>query len=323
MMGLLQTVVVSSALLGAVVWLFVLAAHPGRRLAATNLTPLARQTVARLWLYSVLWVPFVILGAALMPGLWAMAAQQFDHCMAHGGPHEHHLCVVHPPHAAAEPATWFVAGALVVACGGFVGLFAARVCREVRLARSLVLLSQPTEWGNDVRLLDGPEPVACTVGDGRATILLSRGLVDKLTPKQLHIVLTHERAHVQRLDVLTSLADRFVCSLLAERVSRALMGQIVLAREQACDEASAIEVGSPLDVAATILAVARLGVHRPCAGHCFGDGELEARIRHLLMPAPTSTRWLMGVVGTVMAIVLLGAGPLHVAIEALTTAILH
>jgi Zn-dependent protease with chaperone function len=323
MMGLLQTVVVSSALIGAVVWLFVLAARPGQRLAATSLTPFARQTVARVWLYAVLWVPFVVLGAALMPGLWALAAQQFDHCLAHGGLHGHHLCVVHPPHAASEPATWVVASALVALCAGFAGLFAARVFREVRLARALVLLSQPTEWGNDVRLLDGPEPVACTVGDGRATILLSKGLVDKLTPKQLHIVLTHERAHVQRMDVLSSLADRFVCSLLPAWVSRTLMSQIVLAREQVCDEASAREVGSKLDVAATILAVARLGVHRPCAGHCFADGELEARIHHLLTPAATTRRWLMGVFGTVTAIVLLGAGPLHVAIEALTTAILH
>ena len=322
-MGFLQTVVVSSALVGSVVWLFLLLAKPGQRLASTSHTPFARQAVARLWLYAVVWVPALVLGAAFLPGIWALLMQQFDHCSAHGGPHGHHLCVVHPPHAATEPATWIVAGALVAACVGFVATFATRVNREFRLARALVSLSQPTAWGDDVRLLDGPEPVACTVGDGRSTILLSRGLVEQLTPKQLNIVLAHERAHVQRLDILTSLADRLVCAVLPSGVSRALMGRIVLAREQVCDAASARAVGSPLDVAAAILAVARLGVHRPCAGHCFGDGELEARIHYLLTPPTSSNRWLMTASVVMLAIVMLGAGPLHVAIEALTTVILH
>jgi hypothetical protein len=323
MMGLLQTLVMSSALVAFVVCAFLWFVRPGVGLARAAYAPFARLVVARVWLYSVVWVPLVVLGAALLPGLWAVASQEFDHCSSHGGPHGHHLCVVHLPHAATEPWTWIVVGALVALSGAVIASFATRVLQESRVTRALVALSRPTEWGDDVRLLDGAEPLACTVGGARATILLSRGLVDRVTERQLRIVLSHERAHVRRRDVLTTIADRLAGLLLPKEASRPLLSQIVLAREQLCDDASAGEDGSRLEVAATILAVARLGVHRPCAGHCFGDGEIEARVQHLLAPAATSNRWICGILAAVTAMILLGAGPLHIAIETLTTAILH
>jgi hypothetical protein len=271
----------------------------------------------------VIWVPLMVIGAALLPGLWGYMGHQFDHCSAHGGAHGHQLCMVHLPHAATDPMIGIIVSGLIAMCFLVVALFAIRVSRESRLAQTLVLLSQPTDWGTNVRLMDGPEPVACTVGTRRGTILLSRGLVDGLTPKQVSIVLAHEQAHVRRRDVITALGDRFASLLLPTVISRPLVNQITLAREQLCDAASASEVGSPLDVACTILAVARMGAYRPCVGHYFGDGELEARIQYLLSPAATSDRWKSGVLATLGVIVLLGVGPLHLAIEAATTAILH
>lgn len=323
MMGLLQTLFVSYVLLGAVVWLFLVLARPGQRLPTAAYTPFARLVIARLWLYGVFWLPVLALGAALIPGLWSLAAQRFDHCEVHGGAHGHHLCVVHPPHATTEPAFWLLAATLFTLCACVVLVYARRVRRELRWAGSLVALSQPTVWGENVRLLDGPEPVACTVGAGRATILLSQGLVNNLTPEQVNIVLAHEQTHARRREVMTALADRFVCLVLPPWVTRPLMSQIVLAREQLCDAAAARDTGSPLKVAATILAVARLGAHRPCAGHSFGDGDLEARIHYLLAPTATSRRWVAEIVVVMALTAGLGAGPLHVAIEALTTAILH
>jgi Zn-dependent protease with chaperone function len=323
MIGLLQTLFVSSALLGVVVWVVLMLVRPGQRLARTTDAPFARLVVARLWLYGIVWFPALVSGAALIPGIWSLASRQLDHCNTHGGAHGHHLCVVHPPHASTEPAFWLLAAALFTLGAGVLSLFARRVVREVRLAGALVALSQPTGWGDNVRLLEGVEPVACTIGAGRATILLSQGLVDQLTPPQLHIVLAHEHTHARRSEVMSGLADRFVCLLLPPVVSRPLMSQILLAREQLCDARAARVSGSPLDVAATILAVARLGVHRPCTGHYFGDGDLEARIQHLLTPTVHSRRWMADIVTMLMVIAALGAGPLHVAIEALTTAILH
>lgn len=318
MTGLLEVLLVAWPLVAAGTWLAVVVAAPRDGVRGTVRKP----STVRLWLHAPFWVPVVVLAATFAPGLVGALLGQGDHCFAHGG-HHHHLCLLHPPHAAGHAAAWVLPLALLLPVALLVLTWSLRVLRERRLARALVATSRPSNLGRDVRLLDRAEPLALTVGLRRPSILLSTGLVREASRETLRVVLEHERAHVARRDTLWSTLDDLVASLLPRRVRCALLDELSLAREQACDAVAAERCGDPMAVALALTEVARLGLLPAGVGVSVASSSLEARVTHLLAPEQETPGWLLLPFGAILASVVAGAGPAHTAIEHLVSLLLH
>jgi Zn-dependent protease with chaperone function len=322
MIGLLEGAVLALTFLAAAALLAVVVFSP-RLAPGTRGTPAWRAATARAWLYAPLWLPVVLLACALIPHLVGGFGAGGDHCAAHLSDHQHHLCLIHPPHASQHVLSWALPLSLALTALGVLGHSASKRLAEWRLSRSLVAISRPSSYGDDVRLLDQDAALALTVGWRRPTALLSTGLIAGLSPSALAVVLAHERAHIARRDTWFALFDRFAGSLLPRRTAAPLLDRITVAREQSCDEAAAHAAGGPLAVASALTQVARLGMAVPEAGVSVASGPLEARIRHLLEPAPPASHpWLVPATA-LLGIAMLGAGPVHTVAEHLITYLLH
>lgn len=317
MSGLLELTLLALTLLAICAWLAVAFFSPAH--IAPNTSPAARTARARWWLYAPLWAPLLLLGATLLPNLLGAA----DHCLqsaAHG--HHHHLCIQHPPHASGAVFMW----ALPLLMLGAMALRAAQVLhrmwREGAMIRTLVALGQPSALGDDLLELDQDEPFALTVGALRPRILLSAGLRRRVSQQTLDAVIAHERAHIARHDTRLAPLDHLAASLFPAIVSRPLLDALLLAREQACDAGAAHKVGGPLVVAHALTQVARLQITRSAPGLSVSAGSLEARVRFLLEPTPDAPRsWRRPAL--LLTLILLGAGPIHSAVELMLSSLLH
>ena len=150
------------------------------------------------------------------------------------------------------PPDWAVAVALG-AWLGFVALSLVRVARGVshvrRLARRAVPMPQSREarlrlWtshrlaGRPVTLrVSRDVRVPCALGLGPATILVPRGLFARIEDGALDQLVMHERAHLQRYDDWTRLAEALVSSVAGIHPAVGWIArQIDLERETACDD---------------------------------------------------------------------------------------
>ncbi len=322
MIGLVEAGLLAGTLLAAATWAFVVLFVPGVGASDKSASAARRLLVSRAWLLAPFWVPALLVLSAMVPGVVGALAQHGDHCLVHGG-HHHHLCLLHPPHAADNLIAWLVPLGVFTPAALFMGLCVRRTVAERRLARSLVATSRPSELGRDVRVLDGPEPLAVTVGWFRPTVLLSEGLLSQLTPRGLEVVLAHERAHVERGDTRHALIDRLAASLYPRAVAGPLIARATLAREQACDALAARRAGGPLAVAETLAEILRLGMRAPAVGVSVASGAVESRVEFLLSPPPRQRRWRVVLGAVVVALAAAGTGPVHTAVERLITFLLH
>ncbi len=320
MIGLLEALALAFAPLALGTWVAVALFAPSE---AGGGEPQRRLAVARAWLLAPLWLPLLLLASAMAPDLAAAFLRSADHCLTTGVGHHHHLCFLHPPHGAEGPVGWMIALAVLVPVTALLGLALRRAGDEWRLARALVAVSRPSELGADVRLLDRDDPIALTVGWWRPTVLLSEGLLLRLSARGREVVLAHERAHVARGDCRMASLERLAAAILPRIVARPLIAQIDLAREQACDAVAAQRAGGALAVATTLAEVLRLGIQAPPIGVSVASSALEARVAHLLNPAPRSWGWRLSFAALGLAVVAAGMGPGHVAIEHLVTLLLH
>ena len=248
-----------------------------------------------------------LLGPALAGGLYACAtllsgaavrtlpAMQAS-CASHHA-YWWHACLWHPMERAEEPWLWIALVVLLLALGSLSLRAAIGLWRGQRQLRTLIALSRGAEDRGDVIIVDSQSPLAIAVGLLGGRFMLSRGLVDALTPPQLEAVIAHERTHLHHRDVLRHLFAR-ACSLLhLPGTRRQLLDQLSLAVEQRCDDAAAQHIGSPLLVAETLLVVERLHPRggdrvQPLLAMAFAQRFLAERIRALLHPRRTRERAL-------------------------------
>lgn len=321
MIGLLEVTVLAGTLLGGIVWgVVVLVAL--RRGAPITGSARERAFLGRAWLFAPAWVPGLLLLAAFLPGLLGFVGADADHCLIHDS-HHHHLCLLHPPHASEHVLGWLLPLvllsppiALLIRCVG-------RARGEMRWARALVSLSRGSDLGPDVRILDRDEAIALTVGLRRPTILLSTGLLRRVSDATLAVVLAHERAHVARMDTRYAFLERLFASIYPRSVGTALLVRIAAAREESCDAAAARVSGGSVVVARALLEVARLGVRPSLVGVSLASASLEGRVTRLLDGDHPRTAWWAALAVLVVALAAAGAGPVHTATERLITFLLH
>jgi len=282
-------------------WRSLPPARRARRLLAVGAAPVA--------------LPALVVALCWLPSLVDAAGVAADHCRTHAG--HPHLCLVHRP---ALRGGWLAAAA--VPAGLAFALPAAAALRGARRARGLrraLELAARGEVRGAARIASR-EPLSCAVGLLRPRIFVSGALAASLPEAQLDVVLAHERAHARRRDPLRLWAAAALSALHGPGTRRAILAELRLACEQACDERAARDVGDPLRVAETLLATGRLwSGTRPAAAACgFGGGSLEARVQRLLdAPAPERPARLrvVAVAAVLLASALLLADPLHHAVE--------
>lgn len=320
MTELVELALFAAAVIAALTWVAVVLAAPRRTQPGAG--PAARAALARAWLYAPIWVPILVVFAALAPGIAGALGLLGDHCLSHSGGDHHHLCLAHPPHESGMWLTWLVPLAISAAAVFALAACARRSWVQWRLSNALVSLSSPSKLGERVRLVDQDEPVALTLGLLSPTILVSTGLLRQASERTLAAVLAHEQAHIARRDTLLSVLDQFAASLLPRSVTKDLLDAIVLAREQSCDARAAKTLGATR-VAAALAEVANLGWMTPAVGLSVVSSPLQARVLHLLYPPEASSRWMIPPVLVVVALAAIGLGPGHSALEMLISVFPH
>ena len=239
-----------------------------------------RTRIRRVWLVALLpWVsPLVLLLALAAPAAAKSLELIADHCLSHGIGHPH-LCLEHLPALALAHWHWL---AVFLATGWF-GFIATRYAMVNRKADSrLRTMACLARSRGRLRILDTAECVAFAADPGgRPLILVSRGLLEHLGPRERRIVLAHEAAHLRHRDPIQS---RWLEWLLlahwptgAARLRR-IWHQAV---EERTDESVATRFGAD-QVARTIVDVARATAGREVPALSAAGADTLQRIDRLL-----------------------------------------
>ncbi|MCA9663891.1 MAG: M48 family metalloprotease [Myxococcales bacterium] len=230
--------------------------------------------------------------ACVLPSLYAALWPALDHCTRHADEHLH-LCLAHPP---AHPLGALL-GLLVVGAAGVVVLrLGGALARFGRAHRVLARVRRASVGSDaaDVRSVDSEAPFSFAAGILRPAIFVSRGLRDRVSAEVLAAVLAHERAHLRRRDLLRRYAATLAATLHGPRTGEAILDELELACEEACDAEAAATLDDPGLVAAAIVAVARLRPRlRPLAAlaeatAAFAEDALSRRV-HALLEVPSES----------------------------------
>lgn len=224
-----------------------------------------------------------------------------------------HACLWHPT---ATDGNGLLATALLLLASAAVVAGLRILIGAWRSRQAIDTLLRLAEPRDGALVIDCDRPLAMTCGF-RGHVLLSRCLIERLQPRQLRIVLAHERAHVAHRDVLRHSIARVLSLVQLPGTGRRLLAGLILASEQRCDRIAADVDGSALTVAETIVAVERLFGRRTdettlphSAG--FANGFVQERV-HALLAAPAGVSPRLGLLLAVSALLvcLLSGGGLH------------
>ncbi len=307
----LELALVAAIGFAAATSVYLAIAWPWLRERLAPMHPALRARVA--WLAAIApgALPVLLVALCFVPGLLAAAGLADDHCTQH--PEHAHLCLMH----ASLPLTRTGIALLVCAAALVAAAIIPEVVSVVRTRRWLARLPRQTSpLGRDVEIVGSQTPFAFAAGLLRPRIHIAARLIDALPAPQLAAVIEHERAHARRRDPLLRLAARVLSLAHVPKVRRALLGELAIASEQACDAEAGRRVGDRLAVAEAILAVERLlaaAVPAPAGLMGFDGNSVAERVRALLAfepPAPPQRVQriaiaLTGVIG------LACVGPLH------------
>lgn len=214
-------------------------------------------------------------------------------------------------------------GGLVLLIGGLVVPWAALAALQAilggkRRLATLFTMSADSR-GRGYRIIDTHRVFAWCCGLLRPRLLVSRGLLDSLSPAELEAVLAHERAHAERLDNLRLLLVRWSTVAWPPASRRAVRGYCDRACEAACDE-PALRVLGDRDAYAELLTKVSHGEPglRHASAMLPGGMDRAARLA-MLRRRPASAGAQAGMAALVALVwtaqVLLGAGLTHFVIE--------
>ena len=164
---------------------------------------------------------------------------------------------------------------------------AARSRAWLTHARPMTLAGAPTP----VYCLDATVPAMTLVGVFRPNLLVTRPLIDALTPEELRAAIEHEVGHLGSWDNLKRLAMRATPDALSlVAASRRLEQDWALAAEHAADAAAAHDSGTGLALASALIKVARLTPPTPglglLASPLVGGEGIVSRVERLMDRQP-------------------------------------
>jgi Zn-dependent protease with chaperone function len=203
------------------------------RLARRSLRMLPAQERSTL-LFALAVLPLAVAALVAVLGFAPVLGGLFvDHCHADTG------CGPHVPllHTGTFAALMLGAALLavtVILCSRVAG----RLRHSQRLARTLGLLAEPAPRER-CELIESPSLFAYCVGLWRPKVVISTGLKHKLSREELDAVIAHEHAHATRRDNLRHGIAALCLLPLGPGARRALLADLSLASEHACDRTAA------------------------------------------------------------------------------------
>jgi len=139
--------------------------------------------------------------------------------------------------------------------------------------------------GLALRVLTSSRPLAFTVGLWRPQIVVSEGIIARLSEAELRGVLFHERSHAHRRDPLRLLVVRFLADALwFLPVARSLARDFVDAVEESADDWAVEATRQPVELASALVKAAKGGAPQAVlAGTSLaGNLSVEDRVERLL-----------------------------------------
>jgi Zn-dependent protease with chaperone function len=277
-----QFAVLAAGIFAVIGALLCAIAYPLLRRIVLTLIPTRRTRVLVAWSMAPLGLSGMLTLLCILPlGLSLIGCPGEGHT---------HFCVAHPHVILDEHLLWKISMMLALL---MVSIFGTQLCwwwRAHRLLDSLATVSH-YDGQRGVWVMDCEVPLALTAGLSRPEVYISSYLVASLPSDMLGVIVAHEQAHVRRRDGIVQFVAHISSLLHFPWVRRRLLADLSLACEQACDKEAAQEVGDPLRVAETLLALYRLFTSSnfvPAMGALsFGSGDLGHRIEALLSAPPT------------------------------------
>ncbi|MGE5243245.1 MAG: M56 family metallopeptidase [Betaproteobacteria bacterium] len=177
------------------------------------------------------------------------------------------------------------------------------------------------------------QPVLALVGIFRPRLLVTRGLLDALTPEELAAAIAHEIGHCRARDNLKRLAMCAAPDLLGWTASaRAIESAWAAAAEHRADHAASTSPRLRVALASALVKVARLTPILPSVGEpvstLVGGGAIAHRIEALIEPAAPSVPARSGVaprlaVAVAVAALLYAYAPLLVFVHGITETVIR
>jgi hypothetical protein len=262
----------------------------------------------------------VLLALSVVGVLIAHALLGADHCPTHS--HHAHLCLRHGGAWADEPWAIALLAATAVVLLGRAALLLASVVRGARVASGLRAASDDVDG---IRVVDSAVPFCVVAGVAAPTVFASTSALAQLDADERGAMIAHERAHVRAGDVLWRLGLD-VATLVAAPLAPGVLRAVWEDATERLRDVQAAAATSPDAVARALVHMARLGAPRlsATAFPAAGDAALSTRVHALLDGSPSGER-AAGVLGllitmktvVVLVLLVLGAEPIHHAIETL------
>lgn len=180
-------------------------------------------------------------------------------------------------------------GATLIAALAFTIQLGIRKLMQLRLHRmylaNLIGLSKP--MGEQVFEIELPNPSAFTAGFINKRCFVTSGMLNEMTKEQVQVIVEHEKAHAKMNDPLKKWIFGILADFFIPVVARRLKLHMMLAMEQAADNAVVNQELPSTLVASTLVKVARLNAQYLPLKHNelvvnFGADVLEQRVHFLL-----------------------------------------
>ena len=162
--------------------------------------------------------------------------------------------------------------------------------------------------GQRLAVLDSDEPIASAAPGDPGCVVISRGLLDALEPRERQVVVAHERAHLQHRHHRYLLAGELSVAIVP--LLRPLVAQLRLSTERSADETAVDALDGNRQLVARTIARAAMtqSVHAGLVGG-FGGGSVPARVQALIGPPDSMTSMAAGTVaGALIATSAMAAG---------------
>jgi Zn-dependent protease with chaperone function len=234
------------------------------------------------WAVPVIAVVSVFALAAAKPlGLIA------DHCIYHGPGHPH-LCLQHLP-AISMGHLHLLGAAIVLAL--LLLVVTRYLLRERRMIARLQVMQALAHGRGRLRILENEQCLALAANLRNPVVLLSRGLMERLTRRERRIVVGHEIAHLRHADLLRNYLFEFLLLLHIPSAAERLRASWRQALEERADDCVAQRYGADA-VAGALLQIVRAPTRKFASALSVAGADPLRRIARLLAPREVVRRHL-------------------------------
>lgn len=310
-------------LMAAAAWLLFLVAissaitlgYPLLRRALGRLHPIPRANILRLVAIAPVGLATIGVFLCFAPKLLGSALSRSDHCFQHADGHPH-FCLNHPPQVGFGAEWWLGLAVLGTAVGVIVAIQGRRLRRSAKMLRQLASTAR-FDPRHGSWLLESNLPIAMSVGVLRTRTLLSSGLLQMIPKRLVDAIVAHEHAHERRRDGIWKPVTQLLSLGHFPGTRSALMSDLGLACEQACDEEAGLALGNRARVAEALVAMERVRQSMTEFGPAalaFGAHGVTARVESLLRESAgsrTSRRMNFSLMAAVLTLAIVAADPLH------------